>query len=74
MDKVELVALGVSEERLHRLGWTCRRDEHVIIVEERLAAFNRVFCGFKVLCPNVVVAVFTWLPFGDAEVSEFLDV
>ncbi len=56
------------------MGRTGRRDEHVVIVEEGLSAFDRVFRGFNVLRADVVVTVFAWLPFRDTEISEFLDV
>jgi hypothetical protein len=48
------------------LGRAGGRDEHVIVVEERLAAFNHVLRAFKILGSNVVVAVLVWLPFSDA--------
>src|SRR5436309_15631006 len=42
MDKVDLVALGVAEEVVHRLGGTRDAEGHVLVEHEDLAALHGV--------------------------------
>jgi hypothetical protein len=74
MDEVELISLGVPEEPVHSVEGSDCRDEHVIIVEEGLASFDRVFSQFGVLGADVVMPVEVGLPAGYRELLELLDV
>src|SRR4029077_6736567 len=74
MDEVELVSLGVPEEPVHSVGGSDGRYEHVVIVEEGLASFNRVFRQLRVLSADVMMTVEVGLPASYRKFFQLFDV